>query len=52
MRKAPARPDQAFWRAACLLQSVELPLATTTTTTFTVSVTLAATCTIDSAERR
>jgi spore coat protein U-like protein len=34
---------------ACLLQSVELPLATTTTTTFTVSITLTATCTITSA---
>jgi spore coat protein U-like protein len=34
---------------ACLLQSVELPLATTTSTTFSVSVTLAATCTINSA---
>jgi len=33
----------------CLLQSVELPLATTTTTTFTVSITLTATCTITSA---
>jgi spore coat protein U-like protein len=35
--------------SACLLQSVELPLAATTTSTFTVSVTLAATCTINSA---
>jgi spore coat protein U-like protein len=35
--------------SACLLQSVEFPLASTTTTTFTVSVTLAATCTINSA---
>jgi len=34
---------------ACLLQSVALPLASTTTSTFTVSVTLAATCTINSA---
>src|ERR1700751_2026875 len=34
---------------ACLLQSVESSLATTTTTTFSVSVTLAATCTINSA---
>ena len=35
--------------AACLLQSVELPLAATTTSTFTVSITLVATCTINSA---
>jgi len=35
--------------SACLLQSIELPLAATTTSTFTVSVTLAATCTINSA---
>lgn len=35
--------------SACLLQSVEFSLATTTSTTFTVSVTLAATCTINSA---
>ncbi len=34
---------------ACLLQSVERPLAATATTTFSVSVTLAATCTINSA---
>ncbi|HLH91093.1 MAG TPA: spore coat U domain-containing protein [Xanthobacteraceae bacterium] len=33
----------------CLLQSVEAPLAATATTTFSVSVTLAATCTINSA---
>jgi spore coat protein U-like protein len=35
--------------AACLLQSVELPLATTATSTFTVSITLVATCTVNSA---
>ena len=35
--------------SACLLQSVELPLASTTTTSFSVSITLAATCTINSA---
>jgi spore coat protein U domain-containing protein, fimbrial subunit CupE1/2/3/6 len=35
--------------SACLLQSVDLPLAATTTSTFTVSITLAATCTINSA---
>ena len=34
---------------ACLLGSVDTPFAATTTTTFTVSVTLAATCTINSA---
>jgi spore coat protein U-like protein len=34
---------------ACLLQSVETPLAATATTSFTVSVTIAATCTINSA---
>jgi spore coat protein U-like protein len=34
---------------ACLLGSVEAPRAATTTTTFAVSVTLAATCTINSA---
>jgi spore coat protein U-like protein len=33
----------------CLLQSAEAPLAATATTTFSVSVTLAATCTINSA---
>ena len=35
--------------AACFLQSVELPLAATATSSFTVSITLAATCTINSA---
>jgi spore coat protein U-like protein len=34
--------------SACLLQSVELPLAATATSTFTVSITLAATCTVAS----
>jgi len=38
-----------FLASACLLQSIELPLAATTTSTFTVSITLAATCTINSA---
>ena len=38
-----------IFTGACLLQTVELPLAATTTTTFTVSITLAATCTINSA---
>src|SRR5262249_54510450 len=33
---------------ACLLQSVELPLAATATSTFTVSITLTATCTVSS----
>jgi spore coat protein U-like protein len=39
----------AVLTAACLLQSVELPLAATATSSFTVSITLAATCTINSA---
>jgi len=39
----------AILATTCLLVSVEQPLATTTTTTFAVSVTLAATCTINSA---
>src|SRR5690348_7226588 len=36
----------AILAGACLLQSVELPLATTATTSFTVQITLANTCTV------
>jgi spore coat protein U-like protein len=39
----------AVLAAAWFLQSVELPLAATATSSFTVSITLAATCTINSA---
>jgi len=35
--------------ATCLLQSIELPLAATATSSFTVSITIAATCTVNSA---
>jgi spore coat protein U-like protein len=35
--------------AGCLLQTIELPLAATATSSFTVSITIAATCTINSA---
>jgi spore coat protein U-like protein len=39
----------AVLTAGCLLQSVDLPLAATATSSFSVSITIASTCTINSA---